>query len=123
MRALLVLAGVVIGGYGIVLLVDGSPQVMLRIAVWALVAALLHDLVFAPLCAALGYTGRRLIPGRWWTPVTVAALCTAVLVLLAVPVYTRPGAHADNSTVLDRNYPMGLWISLILVWACVRPGR
>jgi hypothetical protein len=119
MRALLVLAGVAIAGYGIVLLVSGSPQVMLRIAVWALVAALLHDLVFAPLCAALGYGGRRLIRGRWWTPVAVAGLCTVVLVLLAVPVYTRPGAHADNPTVLDRNYPLGLWISLLLVWTCV----
>ena len=22
-------------------------------------------------------------------------------------------------TVLDRNYPLGLWISLAIVWACV----
>lgn len=119
MRALLVLAGVAMAGYGILLLWDGSLEVMIRIAVWALAGALLHDLVFAPLCATLGYGGRRLIRGRWWTPVTVAGLCTVVLVLLAVPVYGRPGAHADNPTVLDRDYPRGLWISLAVVWACV----
>jgi hypothetical protein len=25
----------------------------------------------------------------------------------------------DNMTVLDRNYPLGLWVSLAVVWACV----
>ena len=50
---------------------------------------------------------------------TVAALCTAVLAILAVPVYSRPGAHADNLTVLDRNYPLGLWLSIAIVTACV----
>ena len=68
--------------------------------------------MFAPLCAALGFAGRRLIRGRWWTPVAVAALCTVVLALLAVPVYAKPGCAPDNPTVLDRNYPLGLWISL-----------
>ena len=67
----------------------------------------------------MGFAGRRLIRGRWWTPVSVAGLCTAVLVLLAIPVYARPGARPDNLTVLDRNYPVGLWISLAVVWACV----
>jgi hypothetical protein len=41
------------------------------------------------------------------------------LLLLAVPVYDTPGARPDNPTVLDRNYPLGLTISLALVWACV----
>ena len=27
--------------------------------------------------------------------------------------------HLDNMTVLDRNYPLGLWVSLAIVWACV----
>jgi hypothetical protein len=25
----------------------------------------------------------------------------------------------DNMTVLDRNYPLGLWLSLAVLWACV----
>jgi hypothetical protein len=87
--------------------------------VWALVGVVLHDLVFAPVCVALGFAGRRLIPGRWWPPVAVAGFCSVVLVFLAIPVYGKPGLRPDNMTVLDRNYPLGLWVSLGIVWACV----
>ena len=119
MRVVLVVVGVVLGAYGAVLLWDNPPVIIIRILVWALVGVVLHDLVFAPLCVALGFAGRRLIPGKWWPPVTVGAFCTVVLVFLAIPVYGKPGMRPDNMTVLDRNYPLGLWISLTIVWACV----
>ena len=119
MRALLIGIGVAMAGYGVVLLWDDPVEVMLRIAVWAVAGALLHDFVFAPVAAAFGLAGRRLFKGRWWAPVTVAGLCTAVLVLLAIPVYARRDAHADNPTVLDRDYVLGFWIAIAVVWACV----
>ena len=31
----------------------------------------------------------------------------------------KPGMRPDNMTVLDRNYPLGLSISLAIVWMCV----
>ena len=49
----------------------------------------------------------------------MAALCSVVLALLAVPVYGKPGMRPDNMTVLDRNYPLGLSISLAIVWLCL----
>ncbi|MGE0216632.1 hypothetical protein [Mycolicibacterium sp.] len=118
-RVLLVLAGVAAGGYGAVLLWENPTVVLVRILVWAVVAAVVHDLVFAPLCALLGWAGRRVVPVRWRSPVAVAALCSVVLALLAIPVYGRPGMRVDNPTVLDRDYPLGLWIALAIVWACV----
>jgi hypothetical protein len=119
LRAVLIVLGVAMGAYGAVLLWDNSFEVIVRIAVWAVAGAVLHDFVFAPLCVALGFTGRRLIRGRWWTPVTVAGLCTVVLGLLAIPVFAKPGLRPDNMTVLNRDYPLGLWVSLAVVWACV----
>jgi hypothetical protein len=116
-RVVLILAGIAVGGYGAVLLWD-NPSVV-RIAVWALLAAIVHDVVFAPLCAAAGLAGRTLLPARWRPPVAVAALCSVVLALLAVPVYTKPGLRPDNPTVLDRNYALGLWIAIAVVWICV----
>jgi hypothetical protein len=118
-RILLMAGGFAAGLYGAWLIWEFPWVIIVRIAVWAAAGVVLHDFVFAPLCAAFGLAGRRIIRGRWWKPVTVAALGTAVLALLAIPVYTRPGAHADNMTVLDRNYPVGLWVSLALVWVCV----
>jgi hypothetical protein len=118
-RILLMAVGFGAGMYGAWLMWEFPWVIIIRIAVWAAAGVMLHDFVFAPLCAAFGFAGRRVIRGRWWKPVTVAALCTAVLALLAIPVYSRPGAHADNMTVVDRNYPLGLWVSIALVWACV----
>jgi hypothetical protein len=116
-RVLLLAAGLAVGGYGALLLSENPPVIIMRILVWALVAVVVHDLVFAPLCVVLGYAGRRLIPSRWWAPVAIAALCSVVLVALSIPVYDKPGLHLDNVTVLDRDYHLGLWISLGGVWA------
>jgi hypothetical protein len=118
-RAALILLGIAIAGYGAVLLWEFPVVIIVRIAVWAGVGLVLHDFVFAPLCVVLGFTGRRLIRGRWWTPVTVAGLCTVVLGLLAIPVFAKPGLRPDNMTVLNRDYPLGLWVSIAVVWACV----
>lgn len=118
-RVALVVLGIALGGYGAVLLWENPPVIIFRILVWAVIAVVLHDFVFAPVCVALGFAGRRLIPGTWWKPVAVAALCSAVLAVLAIPVYAKPGMRPDNMTVLDRDYPLGLWISLAVVWACV----
>jgi hypothetical protein len=115
-RVILIGVGLVIGGYGAILVWENPPVIIMRIVVWALVGVVLHDAVFAPLCVALGFAGRRLIPGKWWPPIAVAAFCSAVLVFLAIPVYGKPGMRPDNLTVLDRNYSLGLSISLGVVW-------
>ncbi|MEH3138695.1 MAG: hypothetical protein PGN37_00660 [Mycobacterium kyogaense] len=119
LRAGLVAAGLVSVAYGAWLLVDLNTTALIRIAVWIAVGVVIHDFVFAPVTAALGYTGRRWLGRRWWPAVAVAATCSVTLVLLAVPVFDTPGAKPDNSTVLDRDYPLGLSLSLAVVWACV----
>lgn len=117
-RVVLGAVGIAVIGYGAVLLLDNPGPILLRIALWAAAGVLLHDFVFAPLVAALGYAGRRILPPWVRTPVAIAALVSVVLVLLAVPVFDRPGARPTNPTVVDRDYPTGLWIALAVVWAC-----
>jgi hypothetical protein len=119
MRLLLAVIGVGLGGYGALLLWENPPVIIVRILVWAAVAVVVHDFVFAPLCVAVGWAGHRLIPAGSRSPVAVAVLCSVVLVLLAIPVYSRPGMRPDNMTVLDRNYPLGLLVSLGVVWCSV----
>ena len=116
-RVLLVLLGLAVVGYGVALVTDNSTEVIIRIVVWALIGVLLHDAVFAPVCLALGFAGRRILPHRTWTPILVAVLLTVVLVLLAIPVYDKPGMHLDNPSVLDRDYRTGFWIALAVVWS------
>lgn len=115
-RAALIAAGIGVAGYGAFLVLDNPRQIIIRIAVWALAGVLLHDAVFAPACLAMGFAGRRILPRTWWSPVLVASLCTVVLVLLAIPVYDKPGLMPDNPSALDRDYHWGFWVSLAVVW-------
>lgn len=115
-RALLIGLGLAACGYGALLLADNPRQIIIRIGMWAVIGVLLHDAVFAPACLALGFTARRILPRTWWTPLLVATLCSIVLVLLAIPVYDKPGLQPDNASVLDRDYHRGLWVSLAVVW-------
>ena len=118
-RSALVALGLFAGAYGARLVWEFPIEVIVRVAVWVAAGVLLHDFVFAPLTAALGYTSRRWITDGWWTPVAVAGACSATLALLAIPVVDTPGARADNASLLDRDYPVGLVIALAAVWACV----
>lgn len=118
-RLLLAVIGIGLDGYGLLLVWENPPVTIIRILVWSVVAVVVHDFLFAPLCAAAGWAGRRLIPVGSRSPVAVAVLCSVVLVLLAVPVYGRPGMRPDNMTVLDRDYPLGLAVSLGVVWLSV----
>jgi hypothetical protein len=117
-RVLLGAVGLALIAYGAVLLLDNPGPTLLRIVIWAAAGVVLHDFVFAPVVAAFGYAGRRILPKAWWAPVGVAALLSVILLLLAIPVFDRPGAKPLNPTVVDRDYPLGLWISLALVWTC-----
>ncbi len=62
-RVILIVLGVVIGAYGAVLVWENPPVIIMRILVWALVGVVLHDLVFAPVCVALGFRGPPADPG------------------------------------------------------------
>ncbi|MBX7456351.1 hypothetical protein GR927_50975 [Mycolicibacterium sp. 3033] len=119
LRGGLVIAGVLSVSFGAWLLLDLNIHTLIRIGIWTAAGVAIHDFVFAPVTAALGYTGRRWIGRRWWPPIAVAAMCSVTLVLLAIPVFDTPGAKPDNPTVLDRDYPLGLSVSLVVVWVCV----
>ena len=90
-RIALIVLGLILGVYGAVLVWENPPVIIMRILVWALVGVVLHDAVFAPVCVALGFAARRLIPDKWWAPIAVAAFCSVVLAFLAIPVYGKPG--------------------------------
>ncbi|MET7767633.1 hypothetical protein [Nocardia sp. NPDC005366] len=119
LRVVLILAGLWLGWHGIGLLFDLGRRDLVSVILWFAGAILLHDAVFAPLCAATGLTARRYLPHAWWGPVACGAVCTVALLLITAPVLRRGGAIVDNPTVLDRDYPLGLAIAITLIWVLV----
>ncbi|MEV5835787.1 hypothetical protein [Nocardia sp. NPDC052112] len=118
-RMLLLLVGGWLGWYGISALFDLPPTDLDSVAIWFAGGILLHDALFAPICAALGLTARHLLPPTWWAVTACGAVCSVALALIALPVLGRHNAMPSNPTVLDRNYPLGLAIALILIWSLV----
>lgn len=115
-RALWGLFGMLLAGYGALLLTRMSSDALIGIAVWWAGGVVLHDLVLVPLIALAGWGLARVLPRHarrmlaWWF------LLAGPLTLLAVPVLGRFGARADNPTLLDRPYVAG-WLGLVALLA------
>jgi hypothetical protein len=93
---------------------DAQPAVLAR---WLVGGALLHDLLWLPIVAAVGAvlarTGRR---GRVPAAVRWAIATSAVLVLIAWPFVRGYGRNRGNPSLLPRNYAHGLVAYLLLTW-------
>ncbi|WP_067528477.1 hypothetical protein [Nocardia uniformis] len=118
-RLLLAALGIWLAAMGVTDLLDMTRTDLLSIVFWFVGGILVHDAVFAPLCAALGVAAHRVLPARAWAPVACGAVATVTLVLIAVPVLAPGGANADNPTVRDRPYALGLTIAVVTVWVLV----
>ncbi|WP_371494390.1 hypothetical protein OG871_04700 [Kitasatospora sp. NBC_00374] len=124
LRAVLVLAGLALTGYGLYgLLTDHFVQHPLEIAEWAVGGLLLHDGLWVPLICVLGATLARSTPVR--TGLVLAAAVTAV----ALPAVLRAGVDGGNPTVLPlpylRNWLLALAAIAVVatVWALIGRRR
>ncbi len=85
-------------------------------AAWLVAGPLVHDAVVAPVVGIVGWLIARHLPPAWRTPVTVGAVLSAILALLAIPLLWRPFGVTPNPGLHDRNYWLGLLIALAAVW-------
>jgi hypothetical protein len=85
-------------------------------AVWFLGAAVVHDLVVAPVVLVVGLALVRTVR-RGRAALQVAIICSATLCLFSLPVLLGLGGLRDNATLLPRNETLGLVAALAVVWA------
>lgn len=82
---------------------------------WFVGLTLAHDLVLAPAISLAAVLLVPRLPPRVRGPVLVAAIVSAVLVLLSLPPLL--GDPADNPSILLRNYVAGLAVAIAVTWA------
>lgn len=119
LRAALVIVGVLITAFGgYVLLRDVAPASYLGLALWLVVAVVLHDAVLAPtltiLRAAAHRAGRR-IPGAAVGLAEAGFLVGGAITLLAVPEIWAKHLGTRNPTVLPGSYGQALLATWLLV--------
>ncbi|MFE7778829.1 hypothetical protein ACFU5O_34130 [Streptomyces sp. NPDC057445] len=109
MRTAVGALGVVLLGYGVVLLFDGGQYV--EVAIWLAGAVALHDGVIAPLVLGAGL----LLAGvRASRTVRGALIVAGSLTMVALPVLLRPGSP-NNPSVLPLDYPRNWALALTAV--------
>ncbi|TLW94988.1 hypothetical protein FFT09_03820 [Saccharomonospora piscinae] len=86
---------------------------------WFAGGTLAHDFLVAPLVGVAGVLLARVLPEPWRAPVAAGAVLSAVLVLLAVPLLYRPYPAPANPGLHDRDYPVALALTLVVVWLVV----
>jgi hypothetical protein len=113
-RAVLLLAGLATGGYGVLRLLDLGWANFRATLVWLVGGVVLHDAFLAPATIALSWVALRLVTRDRLAPWVAGLVLLGPLTLLAVPVLGRYGARADNPTLLDRPYWAG-WSAVVAV--------
>jgi hypothetical protein len=100
--------------YAAVRSLDVRPALWVR---WWVTAAVLHDVVVAPLAIATGWLVVRFAPRAVKAPLQAGLIVTAVVVAVSWPALRGYGRIASNPTYLPRSYGTGLGLTLLVVWA------
>jgi hypothetical protein len=121
LRLLAAVAGVALFGvairYAAVRSIDVRPSLWVT---WWVAAAVIHDVVVAPLAVGVGWLVLRFAPRAVKAPVQAGLILTAVLVAVSFPALRGYGRRPSNPSYLPRDYATGLLMSLAVVWAvCV----
>lgn len=82
-------------------------------------AAVVHDLLLAPVVVAAGWAVARVVPKQARGPVQAAMIVSSVVALFAVPFVRGYGRVSTNPSILPRNYGAGLAVILVAVWVVV----
>lgn len=107
-------AVIAFGAWGI--LVRARATHPTELAAWVIGAAVVHDLIVAPVVFSVGRTVASVARGAARPAVQVGLVMTGILVLYSIPVLWEFGRLADNPSLLPRQYRPGLLAALYSVW-------
>ena len=106
-------------GYGLFLALTTLrrwPDVIAT-ALWFGLPPLVFDLLLVPLIGLLGSLVSTRVPPRWRPPMIIGLIISGALLGVAWPFLAGIGRRPDNPSLLDRPYPLGTVIALVLIWA------
>jgi hypothetical protein len=114
----------VLGGVGWALMAFGVLGILKEaratappeLAAWIIGAAMVHDLVVAPVVFSVGRTVARASRGLPRAAIQVGLVLTGILVLYSIPVVGGFGRLGDNPSLLPRTYGASLVVLLAMVW-------
>jgi hypothetical protein len=113
LRILLGTVGVLMGGFGLLRLLQHHPGDVVSSVLWLAGGVVVHDGIVAPLTIGAVVLGTRVLPRRLWSVTATGLIVLVTVTVTAVPVLGSWGSRPDNPTLLDRNYVAG-WLVLVV---------
>lgn len=115
-------AGFAVMGYAVAgVLGDARATHPRSFAAWVVGAALVHDLLVAPVVCLVGLLLGRVLREPWRTPVRTGLIVSGVVLLVAWPALRGYGRDRvpDNLSVQPLDYTAAVLTVLAVVWAVV----
>lgn len=115
-RAVLVVLGLCAMGYAVAGAARAPAIVPGKHLAFLLAVLVVHDVVWMPSVLAAGALVRATVPARARAHVQAALIVSASVAAVAWPLVPGRGRAADNPSVLPRDYPAGLAITIAATW-------
>lgn len=106
--------GTAIGAWGAWLLLETGWANVLAAVTWLAGGVVAHDALLAPATIAVTWLAVRVLPATARPAAAAAAVVIGTITVVAIPLLGRPGAEADNPSLLPRDYVLG-WTVIVLV--------
>ena len=115
-RILLILSGVVVIGFGVVLLLNNvAASSYPNLIVWLAAGVVLHDIVLATIVACVGWIIGKMVPIGYRAYVQGGCIVAGAVAIMSIPVVIGAGRKADNPSLLPLDYPRNLLIVLVVI--------
>lgn len=121
----LVGVGVLIMGYAVAGAITDSDVNKVGVGLFLAAMVVGHDGVFMPAVLGIGALIRRFVPAGGRRAVQAAALCTAAVTVVGLPLALGYGKPPDNPSALPLAYPRNLIVIVVVIWvvaALIRKG-
>jgi hypothetical protein len=116
-RVALIASGLLVIGYAVIGAATDPDLKVSGVLAFLLGVLVAHDAVFLPMVLAVGALVGRYVPVGDRVAVRAAALVSAAVTLVALPLVLGFGRDPGNPSALPLPYGRGLAVLLALIWA------
>lgn len=117
-RVILVVSGILVGLFGAVQLLAGTPFTnLLILAGWMIGAVVIHDGLIAPAVVAVGWAVGRVVPARGRRYLQAFLIAGGLVTAIAIPLIARRDTQEPSKAILQQNYAANLTVLLGLLAA------
>lgn len=117
-RISIAVPGILLILFGVFRLLSEIPNAdLIQLAIWLIVAVLLHDGVLSPIVVGVGWLVSRVVPPRARAYAQGGLIAGAFVTVIALPMIYRGDVQPASKGILQQNYSVNLLIALVIVAA------